>query len=521
MKSWLSVWLLGMALLMAGCSSDEDANDDDQLVIAISTFSESTFLPWNGSTGRKIYVDLVYDYLTYIDPETDEELPGLAERWEFSPDGKTHTIWLRKGVQFQQQWGELTAEDVVFTIQKTIAPESISGPSSVLRAVIESVSAPSRYQIVINLKQPDIRFVRAFMSNGSIVPIVSKRYVTTVGEKAANDEPVGTGAYRMLHHEKDVEMRFQLREDRENLWRVQPEFERLKFVSAPEEYTRLAMLKTGEADLGPINFDSIRAAEDSDLRVIFVERNWTPQIRMGGLSTRFQNLNTPWNDRRVRVAMNLAIDKEKIIEFLFHGHGEPTGTDFMASETMSVKPYPYDPAEAKRLLEEAGYPDGFDVRIKTFTTNPGAELPIVAQAVALYWQAVGIRASIEPTNWIGLRGAWTTGNATDFVWTHRGIPFSTPLMGQQVSGSSRSLFATYVDAESDDYVSRISSSLDLQERKSLVLALGNHLRDQAGAVFLAHVDEPYGASDKVGAWPTIKTQATNIDMIKRPRSVQK
>ena len=512
-----SIIFLGLFLVigaLVGCSS-KPSNNNDQLVVAISTFSEGTFLPWNGSTGRKIYLDTIYDYLTYIDPETDEQIPGLAERWDVSADGKTHTLWLRSGIHFQDGWGELTAADVAFTLEKVISPESISGASSLLRATIANVEAPSKYKVVISLRHPDIRFVRGALSNGSIVPIVSSKYFAEVGEKIANENPIGTGAYRLIKHEKDVSMTLQIRPDSEHLWRVQPDFKNLKLINSPEEYTRLAMLKTGEADLAPINFDSMRAAKESGLNIIFIPNNWTPQIRLGGLSTRFQNKNTPWNDHRVRVAMNLAVNKEKIIEFLFHGHAQPAGTDFYAAETAGVPPYPFDPETAKKLLQEAGYADGFKVKIKTFTTSPGAELPIVAQAVALYWRDIGIDASIEPTNWISLRGAWTTGNATDFVWTHRGIPFPTPLPGLQISSASRSLFATYVDAQSDINLGMISKSLDLEERKALLFKQAQHLRDQAAAVFIAHVDEPYGASKKIAAWPSITSQATNLDMITR------
>jgi peptide/nickel transport system substrate-binding protein len=500
-------------LWLAGCA--RDAVDPKTLSVAMSTFSEGTFLPWNGSTGRKFYLDTVYEYLAYLDPKTGEPTPGLAERWEMSPDGKTWTLWIRSGIAFHDGWGDVSSDDVKYTLDRIRDPKSIAGPASPLRQLIAAVEAPEPNRVVIRLASPDIDFIRAYLSNGLIVPIVSKQYLEAKGDRVANEIPIGTGPYRIEEYRKGASMTLRIAEPSRSHWRVKPQFDRIRFLAVPEEFTRAAMLKTGEVDLAPINYDSMRAIEEAGLKLLYVQGNWAPVVRLGGLSARFNDKSVPWNDRRVRQALNYAIDKQAIVKAIFHGKASIVGADFPAPEWMSIEPYPYDPAKARELLKAAGYPNGFPIKLKTFTTNPGAELPIVAEAVSLYWQAIGLQVTIEPTNWTSLRSAWTSGNANTIAWTHRGLAFSGTLAGLQASVMSSSLFASYSNETTDRLVLGIGSALVPSERAERIRETGQYLRDEAAAVYIAFANEPYGASQRIGFWPALSQQGTNIDLITR------
>jgi len=508
--------LLYLALLCGGgCARERASADPSTLHVAMSTFSEGTFLPWNGSTGRKFYLDTVYEYLAYLDPQTGEPTPGLAERWEMSADGKTWSLWIRRGVAFQQGWGDVSAQDVKYTLDRIRDPKSIAGPASPLRQMIQSVDAPESHRVVITLASPDIDFIRSYLSNGLIVPIVSKKYLEAKGDVYANEHPVGTGAYRLTEYRKGVSMTMRAADNAATHWRVKPQFDAIRFLAVPEEFTRTAMLKTGEVDLAPINYDSIRAVENAHLRLIYVNANWAPVVRLGGLSTRFNDASVPWRDKRVRQALNHAIDKNAIVKAIFHGQARIVGADFPAPEWVDIAPYAYDPDKARELLAAAGHPNGFDIKLKTFTTNPGAELPTVAEAVSLYWQAIGVRVTIEPTNWTSLRGAWTSGNANRVVWTHRGLAFSGTLAGLQASVMSSSLFATYANETTDRMVLAVGAALTPKERAARIRDMGDYLREEAAAIYIGFANEPYGASRKVGHWPALNQQGTNIDLISR------
>jgi peptide/nickel transport system substrate-binding protein len=511
----LSKWLLPLLLAASGCSDlQDDARATAPLRVAMSTFSDGTFLPWNGSTGRKPYLDPIYDYLVYLDPVTLEPKPGLAERWEMGPNGDRFTLWLRSGVQFQEGWGELTAADVEYTFRRMMAPDSIAGMASTLRFLITDVRAVDRYEITMSLREPDIDFVAGYLSNAVAVPIASRAYLEAVGDAVANEKPVGTGPFALSAYREETYIELTAVNGGSGHWRVQPQFETLRFLSVPEEFTRAAMLKAGEVDIAPINYDSIDALAADGIRTLYVNGNWAPVIRFGGLVEGRASSSVPWHHRAVRQAMNYAIDKEAIVRHILHGQARITASDFPVAEWEELAPFPYDPAKARALLAEAGYPDGFDMVLRTFTTSPGAELPIIAEVVAGYWRAVGIRATIVPTTWTSLRTAWSTGNANDIAWTHRGLAFPNVLQGLFASVHTSNLFATFANGHTDEEIAAIGAELDRAERAVLIRRLGQYLRDEASNVYIGVANEPYGISPRVDAWPTL-SQVTNLDLVTR------
>lgn len=479
----------------------------------MSTFSDGTFLPWNGSTGRKLYLDTIYEYLVYLDPDTLEPEPGLAERWEVSPSGDRVTLWLRQGVTFHDGWGEMTAEDVKYSIDRMMAPTSIAGMASTLRYLISEVEVVDRYHLTVDLIEPDVEFVRGYLSNGVALPIVSREYIEAVGDELANEAPVGTGPFTLSDYQEDTLIEVTAIDG--DHWRVLPDFRTIRFLSAPEEFTRAAMLKAGEVDIAPINYDSIDALEADGIRTLYVPANWAPVVRFGGLVAGRPSPDTPWQLRAVRQAMNYAVDKQAIAEHILHGQLEVVPGDFPVPEWRGLEPYPYDPARARALLSEAGYPDGFEITLRTFTTAPGAELPVIAEVVAGYWRDVGIRTRIVPTTWTSLRSAWSSGNAGELAWTHRGLAFAGVVQGLIASVQSSNLFATYANAETDAAVAAIGRETDPARRSALIRALGQYLRDEAASVFIGYANEPYGISARIGGWPALSQQGTNIDLVTR------
>ena len=182
----------------------------------------------------------------------------------------------------------------------------------------------------------------------------------------------------------------------EQHWRFGvPKFKTVTFLLVPEESTRMAQLRTGEAD------------------VIAVSREKVPEVKAAGFNV-FSKLNdqviavymqqqwdpVPIADKRVRQALNLAIDKEAIIKFVFAGQGVPAAMYPIGSYGVAggadatLKPYPYDPQKARQLLAEAGHPNGFETKIYSYVTGDLPELPRLAEAVADYLGKVGVKAKI-------------------------------------------------------------------------------------------------------------------------------
>ena len=512
---YIVVVLMLLAIPVSGHCAAKQA-PTDTLVVALSTLEAETFLPWNGGGGRTPYLAIMYEYLVYLDPETREAKPGVATKWEMSPDGKTWTFWLRSGVQFPEGGGELTADDVKYTMERLKGPDAIAGPSSTLRKLVAKVEAPERYKVVYYLTSPDAEFERSFLSDASQAPIVCKKYVETVGDAKANSQPIGSGPYILAEYKRGSFIKFKTIEGVEKHWRVTPEFKEITFRVMPEEATRVAMLKTGEADLAPISFDSINSIKASGLNVISIPKNWVPVIRLGGLvmtDPKRYNPNTPWANKKVRQALNYAVDKVAIAKNIFRDEAVPAASSLPILEWMKMDPFPYDPGKAKQLLVEAGYAKGFSITLKTFTTAPGAELPSLGEAVAMYWKAIGLDVKIVPTDWLTVRGEWTGGKALDYVWTHRGFAFAGAVEALNTEYVTPILFASYVTKETEDWVNKISREFDPKKKSQLLKEFGEHLRDEASGVFLVYANEPYGASKKVGRWPVAGVRPQNIDLI--------
>jgi peptide/nickel transport system substrate-binding protein len=218
---------------------------------------------------------------------------------------------------------------------------------------------------------------------------VPKKYVEQVGNDGFKKHPVGLGPYRFVSHTPGIEL---VMEAFEGYWRKVPSVKRLVFKSVPESTTRMAMLKRGEVDIAYL-LDVPQAQEvkrDPNLRLAF----------SGGIGIWFLDFldqwdpKSPWHDRRVRQAASRAIDRAALSEAETLGASKPAG-NFVPRTfefALPIDPDPYDPAKAKQLLAEAGYPNGFD-------GGEFHQLPpyfSLGEAIVSYFGAVGIRMRMRP-----------------------------------------------------------------------------------------------------------------------------
>src|SRR5213593_64292 len=308
--------------------------------------------------------------------------PSLAESWTASPDGLVYEFVLRKGVKFHN--GEpVTAEDAKFSFERY---RGISAKA--LKDKVAAVEAPEPGRVRFRLKQPWPDFMTFYgtpaTGAGWIVP---KKYVEKLGEEGFKKAPMGAGPYRFVSFTPGVEL---VLDAYEQYWRKSPSVKRLVLKAVPDELTRLAMLKRGEADV----VYGFRGTAAEDVRrtpgltlkpVQFYGEQWLLFIDQW-------DPKSIWADRRVRLAVNQAIDRQAINQSLTLGFSRMTGSiiprDFEFS--WPVPPYPYDPQKAKQLLTEAGYPQGCEGE---FWTDTGfAEQ---TEAIANYLAAVGIRTRMR------------------------------------------------------------------------------------------------------------------------------
>ena len=306
--------------------------------------------------------------------------PSLAESWTVSPDQRVYEFKLREGLKFHNG-DPFSAEDVKFSFQRAKGKLLHEKVSEV------TVVGPSRVRFTLREPWPDfLTFYGTFASGaGWIVP---KRYVEQVGPDGFKKHPIGLGPYKFVSSTPGVEL---VMEAYDGYWRKMPSVKRLVFKSVPEATTRLAMLKRGEVDVAYL-LDAPQALEvkrDPALRLAF----------SGGIGTYYLDFldqwdaRSPWHDRRVRLAASHALDRKSLSEAETLGASRPTGNVVpRAFEfALPIEPTAYDPARAKQLLAEAGYPNGFDAG----DLHPWPPYFSMGEAVGGYLGAVGIRSRLR------------------------------------------------------------------------------------------------------------------------------
>jgi len=318
--------------------------------------------------------------------------PSLAESWTVSADQKTYEFKLREGLKFHNG-DPFTAEDVKFSFQR-------SKVGKILKDRVRDVEivGPARVRFHVHEPFPDFMALYGTMATGAgwIVP---RAYVEKVGDDGFKKQPVGLGPYKFVSHTPGVEL---VMEAFEGYWRKMPAVKRLVFKSVPEPTTRAAMLKTGEVDVAYM-LDTPAAQE--------LKRD--PAFRLGfsgAIGVHYLDFfdqweaKSPWSDRRVRLAANHALDRRALSEAETLGASRPTGS--MAPRTfeftLPLPPYAYDPAKAKQLLAEAGYPNGFDGG----DFYPYPPYFSAGETIIGYFGAVGIRMKLRMMERAAFQAAW-------------------------------------------------------------------------------------------------------------------
>ena len=305
---------------------------------------------------------------------------SLAESWTVSDDQRTYSFTLRPGLKFHNG-DPFTAEDVRFSFQRA--------KGALLHQKVKEVVVvdPMHVQFVLHEPWPDfMTFYGTFASGaGWIVP---KAYMEKVGADEFKRHPVGLGPYKFVSNKPGIELTM---EAFEGYWRKVPSVKRLVFKSIPESTTRLAMLKRDEVDVAYLLDGSLaeEVKRDPKLKLAF----------SGGIGTMYLDFfdmwdpKSPWADQRVRLAASLAIDRRAISEAETLGASPPTGNVVLPGFEFALKiaPDPFNSERAKKLLTEAGYPNGFDAG----DLYPWPPYLSTGEAIISYLGAVGIKARLR------------------------------------------------------------------------------------------------------------------------------
>lgn len=371
-----------IALLIAGCSP---APVSDELAVAIPTDPDN-FHPHQSVAAATAEIAFnIYEGLVKAAPD-GSIAPALAAEWDISPDGRQYTFTLREGVKFHNG-RELTADDVVYCLTRLADPEI--SPKSRDYTDVESIEA-SGNQVIITLAKPNAVFLALLTEFGaSIYP--------REAEAQLSNQPLGTGPFVLTAWEPNNSLTLT---KFEQYWNPQlPKLNKVTLNITPEPTTMVNSLLTGHVDLIPrLEPDYLHQVENKpDLQIIDSPMNLVQLMAIN-------NSVPPFDDIRVRQALNYAVNREEIIEGAGWGKGTAIGSNLTPAMGSWYKDltgmYPYNPQKAKELLAEAGYPQGFSA-----TLHLPAPYPLhrnTGEIIANQLAAVGIQLKIEVIEW----GTW-------------------------------------------------------------------------------------------------------------------
>lgn len=445
----------------------------------------------------------LFDKLAMFDIGTTNVIPGLATSWDVSADGKTYTFHLRKGVDFHttkffKPTRQFNADDVIFSFMrqhdKNHPYHRVSNGSyeyyeaMSMKTLITSIEKKDDYTVVFHLSRPEAPFIANMaMDLGSIH---SAEYADKMLKAGTPDEfdqkPIGTGPFVFVSYQKDSTIRYVANE---TYWKGRAKIDKLVFAITPDASVRYAKLKAGEAHLMPYPNPADLAAMKKDTSIKLMEQE--------GLNVGYLAFNTTikeFSDVKVRQALNMAINKQAIMDAVFQGSGKIAKNPIpptIWSYNDAVKDYPYDVAAAKKLLAEAGYPNGFETDIWAMPVqrpyNPNARR--MAEIIQEDWSKVGVKAKIISYEWGEYLKRSKAGEHSTVLlgWTgDNGDPdnFLAVLLGCDAVGSGNRAMWCYKPF--DDLLMKAKQISDPKERTRLYEEAQVIFKEQAPWVTIAH-----------------------------------
>lgn len=499
MKLRLATSILSTAVLLSGnavadktlvyCSEGSPEIFNASLVTAGTTMD---------ATSRQIY-----NRLAEFKIGTTEIIPGLAESWSVSEDGKEYTFVLRRGVKFHTTSfftpsRDFNADDVLFTfnrqLQKDHPYHTVNGGTY---EYFEGMDMGNLIKEIVRVDDYTVKFIlnrteSPFIANLAMdfASITSAEYAAQqekAGDKESYDHlPVGTGPFQFVAYKKDAIIRYKANPD---FFRGKAPIDKLIFAITPDSTVRFQKLKAGECHvtLNPNPNDLDEMKKTPGLTVLQQE----------GLNVGYLAYNTekaPFNNPDVRHALNMAINKNAIIESVFNGVAKvainPIPPTIWSYNTQTVDDQ-YDPVAAKKLIEKAGV-SGFKTNIWAMPVqrpyNPNARR--MAEMIQADWQKIGVNAEIVTFEWGEYLKRSNNGEHETILlgWTgDNGDPdnFLSVLLSCSAAkaGANR---ARWCDKEFDELLQQAKASSDVAERTKLYEKAQLVFKEKAPWATLAH-----------------------------------
>lgn len=476
-------------------------------LVFCSEGSPEGFNPQFFTTGTTADASAVpmYNRLVEFETGTTKIIPALAESWSESADGLSYTFKLRKGVKFHgnakfKPTRDFNADDVLFSYNRMADPNhpfSKVTPGQTyayfedmgMDKIVKNVEKLDEHTVRFNLKHPEAPFLANMgMDFSSILSAEYADKMKAAGTPEIVDrEPIGTGAFKFGSYQKDAVIRYTAFDQ---YWNGRPKIDNLIYAITPDASVRYAKLKAGECHVMALPKPADIAAMKNDPAITMLTQEG---LNVGYIA--FNVEKKPFDNKLVRQALNLAVDKQNILKAVYQGAGQVAKNPIpptMWSYNDKVKDYPYDVAKAKELLTKAGFPNGVEIDLWYLPVsrpyNPDGKR--MAELIQADWARIGVKAKLMTYEWGEYKKRSKTGEqqAMMYGWSgDNGDPdnFFVPLLGcDAVKGGGNT--ARWCNKDFEDMVQKAKGTPKQAERAKFYEKAQDIAKEEAPWITIAH-----------------------------------